>query len=133
MSIQAVVASIKSARKGEFVGYGDSYCLPHDAYIGVLTIGYGDGVPVLLSNKLEVLIGGCRVRQVGSICMDMLMVELPAAMVEHGTITLGAVATLLGSDDAGNEIGLDEWAQWLGTHRWQVLTLFKPRLQRITV
>jgi alanine racemase len=76
MELQTNVAFIKQVKKGESISYGRTWIAPQDTSVAVLPIGYGDGLPRLLSNKWQVFIGGKAYPLVGRICMDMCMADL---------------------------------------------------------
>jgi alanine racemase len=76
MELRTCVALIKQVKKGESVSYGRTWTAPQDTRIAVLGIGYGDGLPRLLSNKWQVFIGGKAYPLVGRICMDQCMADL---------------------------------------------------------
>ena len=93
MSIKARVTHACHPAMGEGVGYGFTYRVPRTRVeICTLPIGYADGLPRVLSNRMEVLFDGRRVRQVGNICMDQCMVAIsedpmrPAPEAEVGDL-----------------------------------------------
>ena len=90
MSVHARVTRVAHPAMGEGVGYGFTYRVPRTrVQICTLPIGYADGLSRTLSNRMDVLYRGERIRQVGNICMDQFMVaiqsnpahEIPEAMV----------------------------------------------------
>src|SRR5437660_12151981 len=83
LSLHAYVADVKRFGAGDSAGYGRTWCAERDTLVGVLPIGYGDGVRRLLSNNADVLAGGARHPVVGTISMDNLTIELgPEATIE---------------------------------------------------
>jgi len=125
---KASVVLIKDIPRGSPIGYGALYWAQRDMKIAVVGIGYADGVPRGLSNRLQVLIRGQKVRQIGAITMDQLMLDvthLPDLQVEE-------VVTLIGQDGA-HAVGAEDWAQILGTISWEILCGFKHRLPRILI
>ncbi len=76
LSLKTELCHVFRAGSGEGVSYGLTWRLPDDGWVGVMPVGYGDGLMRRLSNRMEVLIGGKRYRQVGTICMDTTMVYL---------------------------------------------------------
>jgi alanine racemase len=95
--------------------------------IAVVGIGYADGVPRNLSNKLQVGIRGQRIPQVGAITMDQLMLDVS----QIPDLQVGEVVTLLGKD-GDHQFTADDWATILGTISWEILCSFKHRLPRVT-
>ena len=89
---------------------------------------YADGVPRNLSNKMQVLIRGVRVPQIGAITMDQLMLDVSAIP----DVQEGEVVTLLGQQ-GDEQISADDWAVRLNTISWEILCGFKHRLPRVTV
>ncbi len=127
MQVKARITQIKSLQAGEGVSYGHRFVAERDMQIAVVGIGYADGVPRLLSNQLEVLVRGQRMRQLGAITMDQMMVDVSALP----QVQVGDVVTLLGTD-GGDRITADDWANAIGTISWEILCGFKHRLPRIT-
>jgi alanine racemase len=126
MSVKACITQIKTIPIGTGVSYNHSFVAERDTTVAVVSIGYADGVPRRLSNKLEVLLHGQRVRQIGNITMDQLMLDV----TDLPTAKLNDVVTLLGA--SGEQvITADDWADLLDTISWEVLTLFKNRLDRV--
>jgi alanine racemase len=76
MELRTNVALIKRIKKGETVSYGRTWTTPHDTAIAVLPVGYADGLPRLVSNKWQAVIGGKTYPLVGRICMDQCMADL---------------------------------------------------------
>jgi alanine racemase len=128
MQVRARVTQVKTIEKGTGVSYGYTYTAPKDMRLAVVGIGYADGVPRNLSNKMQVLIRGQRVAQIGSITMDQLMLDVSAI----NDIREGEIVTLLGQD-GNEEITADDWAAQLCTISWEILCSFKHRLPRVAV
>jgi len=76
------------------VGYGHQFIAEQELRLAVVGIGYADGVPRNLSNKMTVLIRGKRVPQIGAISMDQLMLDVSAIP----DVQEGEVVTLLGQE-----------------------------------
>jgi alanine racemase len=79
MELRTNIAFIKQVKKGESISYGRTWIAPQDTRVAVLAVGYGDGLPRLLSNKWQVFIGGKAYPLVGRICMDQCMADLGPA------------------------------------------------------
>lgn len=122
--LHAQVCFSKIVQKGKGIGYGQSYILSKDARIVTIPIGYGDGYLRALSNKGEVLIRGKRFPIVGHVCMDQLMVN-----VGDQDIQVGEDVVLIGKQ-GNEEIAVTEIAKLAQTIPYEVLCLFKSRLQR---
>ncbi|MBY4797259.1 alanine racemase [Collinsella sp. AGMB00827] len=132
MSVRARVSRTTDPAMGEGVGYGYTYRVPRArVQICTLPLGYADGVSRTLSNRMDVLFRGMRLRQVGNICMDQLMVEIQetsrSVMPEA---EIGDLMTIIGRDGDA-EISLDEHARLRGTINYEVACGFGMRLERI--
>lgn len=125
MSLLSYVADVKSFEPGDTAGYGRTWTAERETRVGVLPIGYGDGVRRGLSNGASVLIGGQPRPLVGTISMDNLTVDLgPGSPVEPGE-----PAVLLGV--SGDSTVLAEaWARQLGTINYEVTCGISPRVPR---
>lgn len=128
MQVKARVTQVKTIEAGTGVSYGHQFVAEQQTQIGVVGIGYADGIPRNLSNKMQVLIRGNFVPQVGSVTMDQLMLDVSAIP----DLEVGEVVTLLGKD-GDNQISADDWAAILGTISWEILCGFKHRLPRVAV
>ena len=128
MQVRARLAQIKTIPAGTGVSYGHQFISQREMRLAVAGIGYADGVPRNLSNRLQVLLRGQLVPQVGAITMDQLMLD-----VSHiPNVQAGEVVTLIGRD-GDQEISADDWAAALGTISWEILCGFKHRLPRLPV
>lgn len=128
MQVKARVTQVKPITAGTGVSYGYQYVADRDMLLAVVGIGYADGVPRNLSNRIEVLIRGKRVPQIGAITMDQLMLDVSAIP----NLREGEVVTLLGQD-GDDRITADDWANRLNTISWEILCSFKHRLPRISI
>jgi alanine racemase len=128
MKVKARVTQVKNISAGTGVSYGHQFVASRDMRLAAIAIGYADGVPRNLSNKMQVLLRGQQVPQIGAITMDQLMLDVSAIP----DLQTGEVVTLLGKE--GNaEISADDWATTLGTISWEILCGFKHRLPRVAV
>jgi alanine racemase len=108
------------------VSYGHSFRTQRPTRLAVVAIGYADGVPRQLSNRMDVLHRGRRLPQIGAITMDQLVVDA----TEAPDLEIGSVVTLLGSQ--GDEsITPADWSSRCDTIPWEVLCGFKRRLPRL--
>ena len=126
MRVRARVSLIREVPAGVGVSYGHRFVTQRPTRLAVVGIGYADGVPRLLSNRLQVLFGGRAVPQVGAITMDQLVLDATDAP----GLEVGAVVTLLG-DDADARIDPQAWSELCGTIPWEILCGFKHRLPRL--
>ncbi|MBD2119377.1 alanine racemase [Trichocoleus sp. FACHB-262] len=128
LQVKARVTQVKTIQPGTGVSYSHKFVADREMMIAVVGIGYADGVPRNLSNQLTGLIRGRRVRQLGAVTMDQLMIDVTG--IPH--LEAGEVVTLLGQDGR-DRITADDWATTLGTISWEILCGFKHRLPRVAV
>jgi alanine racemase len=126
MQVRARVSLIREVPAGVGVSYGHRFTTQRPSRLAVVGIGYADGVPRLLSNRLQVLHQGRRIPQVGAITMDQLVLDATDAP----ELDQGSVVTLLGSD-GGERIDPLAWSEPCGTIPWEILCGFKHRLPRL--
>jgi alanine racemase len=116
---------VKRFEAGASAGYGRTWRAPEDTWVGVLPIGYGDGVRRGLSNNGEVLVGGTRYPLVGTVSMDNITIDLgPVTDVEPG-----APAVLIGAQGS-DRILAEELASRLGTINYEVTCGISQRVTR---
>jgi alanine racemase len=125
MSLHSYVAEVKRFAAGDSAGYGQTWSAPVDTWVGVLPLGYGDGVRRALSNNAAVLVGGRRRPLVGTVSMDNITIDLgPETDVEPG-----AEAVLIGAQ--GDEAILaEEVARRIGTINYEVTCGISARVPR---
>ncbi|WP_332972933.1 MULTISPECIES: alanine racemase [unclassified Microcoleus] len=128
MQVKARVTQVKTIAAGTGVSYGYQFIAGRETQIAVVGIGYADGIPRNISNKMQVLVRGEFVPQVGAVTMDQLMLDV----TDIPDLEVGEVVTLLGKDGE-NKITADDWAETLGTISWEILCGFKHRLPRVAV
>jgi len=125
MSVKARVTQVRRIGMGEGVSYGFTYHAAAPTTIATLPLGYADGMRRGLSNGVKVLIRGAECRQVGRICMDQLMVEVPRGL----DVSMGDEAVVVGSQGA-SMISMDDHASALGTINYEIACGFGARLER---
>jgi alanine racemase len=125
LELHSYVADVKRFPSGASAGYGRTWRAPQDTWVGVLPIGYGDGVRRGLSNNAEVLVGGRRHPLVGTISMDNITIDLgPDTEVEPG-----APAVLIGPQGS-DRILAEEVAARLQTINYEVTCGISQRVPR---
>ena len=126
MSLKGRITYIKEVEAGNGISYGYSYKADNaPVQIATIPIGYADGVPRVLSNKIYGIVKGHRVPQVGNITMDQMMFDITG--IEK--INTGDVITVLGEDN-GEFISINDWAEKLGTINYEVTCRLRVRLPR---
>jgi alanine racemase len=93
--------------------------------IGVVPLGYADGIPRALSNKGSVLIDGERASIIGRVAMNMFFVDLTHAPGAHVSSTV----TLIGRD-GDQELSVDDWAIWADSINYEIVTRLPVTLPR---
>jgi alanine racemase len=125
LSLRSYVADVKRFPASTSAGYGRTWRAPADTWVGVLPLGYGDGVRRGLSNNAEVLVRGHRRPLVGTVSMDNVTIDLgPEADVAPGD-----EAVLIGSQGK-DAIRAEEVAERLGTINYEVTCGISARVPR---
>jgi alanine racemase len=125
LSLRSYVADVKRFAAGDSAGYGRTWRAATDTWVGVLPLGYGDGVRRGLSNNAEVLIRGRRHPLVGTVSMDNVTVDLGA----ETEVEPGDEAVLIGSQ-GDDSILAEEVASRLGTINYEVTCGISARVPR---
>ena len=125
MSVKARATLVKRIGIGEGVSYGLTWQAAAPSTIATLPLGYADGVHRVLSNAMSVLLGGVRAQQVGRVCMDQFMVEVPRGV----PFERGDEAVLVGR--RGPAITMEELADLAGTINYELACGFGQRLERV--
>ncbi|MGH7570463.1 MAG: alanine racemase [Gemmatimonadota bacterium] len=118
LSWHARVVAVKRLPAGESVSYHRLYAARGEERIAVLAVGYGDGLPLGLSNRGRVLLRGRQVPVRGAVCMDLTMVDA----TPFPDLAVGEIATLIGSQgaalrtvaDVAGDSGLSSYAVFTG-------------------
>jgi alanine racemase len=124
MTLTAPVVSVRRVLAGTPVGYGHTHRTATSTHLGLLPLGYADGLPRTASGRAEVLVQGRRRPLVGRISMDQAVVDLG-----ERAVPLGAVVTVFGPGDAG-EPTVADWAGWAGTIEHEIVTGIGARVRR---
>jgi alanine racemase len=129
LTLMARVGAVKPLRAGESTGYGRRFVAERDTVLATVPIGYGDGWRRGLTNAADVLIGGRRFAQVGTVSMDNVTVDLGP---DGAGVAVGDVVTLLGTDGT-ERILAEDVARALGTINYEVTCGLLPRVPRHSV
>lgn len=122
--VKARVVDVRMLNAGDAVSYGGSWIAPDSRRIATLAIGYGDGYRRAFSGSALVVISGTRCRVVGTVTMDMIMVD-----VTHVSCAIGDTASVLGGTHS-EALSLDEVADFGGLSPYELLVGLKLRLPR---
>ncbi|MFR9794470.1 alanine racemase [Streptomyces sp. MS06] len=127
MTLSASLALVKRVPGGHGVSYGHHYVTPGGTTLGLVPVGYGDGVPRHASGAGPVLVDGKWRTVAGRIAMDQFVVDLGGDLPEPGT-----EAVLFGAGDRG-EPTAEDWAQAAGTIGYEIVTRVGARVPRVYV
>lgn len=128
LEVKARITHIREIKANTGVSYNYKFIAPKPMKIAIVGIGYADGVPRALSNKMQVILHEQRVNQIGAITMDQLMLNVSSV----DNVQVGDVVTLLGKTRR-HCLHADEWAELTDTISWEILCGFKHRLPRVTL
>lgn len=133
MTVRSHLVLVKPVAAGEAVSYGHTWRAPRDTVVGLVPLGYGDGIPRHASSGpdgrgAEVLVGGRRAPVRGRICMDQFVVELGHPADGGIPARAGDPVTLLGSADGAPSA--QDWADAAGTIGYEIVTRMRGRQQR---
>jgi len=124
MTARASLAMVKQVEAGAAVSYGRTWTAERPTSLGLVPVGYADGIPRVAGNRAEVWVAGARRPVRGRICMDQLVVDLDGAEV-----AAGADAVLFGPGVHGEPTAQD-WAQACGTISYEIVTRIGGRMTR---
>ena len=125
LSWQSELVLIRDVPAHTPVGYGCSFHTKRPSRIGVLPIGYAEGIPRNTGDRGSVLIDGYKCRIVGRVCMNMTFVDCTDA---PGAVP-GSTVTLIGTDGAAS-IGADEFAAATGTINYEIVARLPASIPR---
>ncbi|MGQ4387593.1 alanine racemase [Streptomyces sp. SAS_270] len=127
MTLSASLALVKQVPGGHGVSYGHHYVTPGETTLGLVPVGYADGIPRHASGTGPVLVGGKWRTVAGRVAMDQFVVDLGGDEPEPG-----AQAVLFGPGDRG-EPTAEDWAQAAGTIAYEIVTRIGTRVPRVYV
>lgn len=137
MSVRARVIRTAYPQVGAGVGYGATWRVPaRGMQVATVPVGYADGLARDLSNRMEILVNGRRMQQVGRICMDQFMFAVPVNTARTyqpvSPVEVGDYVTIIGRD-GDDEITADDMAAARNTINYEVTCDFGLRLEKIYV
>ncbi len=124
MELKGRITNIHTMPKDDGVSYGHTFVAKKDTTVATVPIGYADGVPRILSNKIYGKLNGQKIKQIGNITMDQMMFDISGVDAK-----LGDIITLLEDDD--KDLSLDNWANIAGTINYELPCRLKVRLPRV--
>ena len=126
LRLESYVAQVKLLQPGESAGYGRRFVAERPTWIGLAPAGYADGVPRLLSGRMDVLVRGRRRRVAATVSMD----QLTFVIGDDCDVELGDPVVLIGRDGA-ERIGAEEWARLCDTISYEIVCDIAPRRRRV--
>lgn len=125
MTLRARMAHVKEIAAGDKVSYGGTWTAESPTTVGLVPVGYADGLPRSASNRAQVLVGDRLCPVLGVIAMDQCVVDLgPGARDRPGDEVL-----VFGNAERG-EPTAEDWARWAGSIGYEIVTRIGPRVPR---
>ena len=124
LTARARLAHVKDVPAGARVSYGFRWTAPEPTRLGLVPVGYGEGLHRTSSNRAEMGYAGRRVPVRGTICMDQCVIDLGDLPARRGDLV-----TLFGPGDDG-EPTAEDWAQAAGTIGYEIVTRLAGRWTR---
>lgn len=128
LSLKTRVAQVRELPAGTTLGYGRTWCLAAPTKVATISAGYADGLPLALTNRGFVFIGGRRCKIIGRISMDYTTVDV----TDVPNIKPGDEVVCFGRC-CGDSITPDDWAALKGTHAYDIICSLGTRVQRVAL
>jgi len=125
LTLKTRVAQVRTLPAGTTLGYGRTWCINKPTKVATISAGYADGLPIALSNRGFVLIGGKRCRIIGRISMDYTTVDVSGVK----SVKAGDEVVCFGRSGR-DAITPDDWAAIKGTHAYDIICSLGSRVQR---
>ena len=126
LSLRTRVAQVRELPAGTTLGYGRTWCLAQPTKVATISAGYADGLPLALTNRGHVFIGGRRCKIIGRISMDYTTVDVS----DVSGVKAGDEVVCFGSCGR-DSITPDDWAMLKGTHAYDIICSLGSRVQRV--
>ncbi|MBT8161274.1 MULTISPECIES: alanine racemase [Arthrobacter] len=127
LTVTAPLVMVKKVPAGTGVSYEHQAITHEPRYLGLIPLGYADGIPKGISGRSLVQIAGRKVPVIGKVCMDQFMVDLGP---DAAGIDVGDIAVLFG-DPASGAASADDWGAAIGSHGDEIISRIAPRLPRV--
>ena len=128
MTLTARFALVKGLPAGQGVSYAHQHVTTADTRVGLIPVGYADGIPRHASSRGPVAVGGRRYLVAGRVCMDQILVDLGA----DSPAQAGDQVVLFGPGAEGEPTAQD-WAIAADTISYEIVTRLGPRVERVYV
>ncbi len=127
ISLKAQIVQIRSVKKGEFIGYGEHFYTNEETLVGVLALGYADGLMRDLGNRIQVAINNQLAPLIGKVCMDQCFVKLNNIEAKEGD------EVILFGDKSAKANDASEIATLLNTIPYETISTLSKRLERVYI
>ncbi|GAA8573413.1 alanine racemase [Helicobacter pylori] len=127
ISLKAQIVQIRSVKKGEFIGYGEHFYTDEETLVGVLALGYADGLMRALGNRIQVAINNQLAPLIGKVCMDQCFVKLNNIQAKEGD------EVILFGDKSAKANDASEIAALLNTIPYETISTLSKRLERVYI
>ncbi len=127
ISLKAQIVQIRSVKKGEFIGYGEHFYTNEETLVGVLALGYADGLIRALGNRIQVAINNQLAPLIGKVCMDQCFVKLNNIQAKEGD------EVILFGDKSTRANDASEIAALLNTIAYETISTLSKRLERVYI
>jgi alanine racemase len=124
MTLASTVALTKRVPAGAGVSYLHRYVTADETSLALVPLGYADGVPRAATNVGQVQLGGARRTIAGTVCMDQFVLD-----VGDDDVAAGDEVLLFGPGTSGEPTAQD-WADWIGTINYEIVTRVGARVPR---
>jgi alanine racemase len=127
MTLRARLAGVKRVPAGQGVSYGHEYVTTSATTLGLVPLGYADGIPRAAGGHAPVLAAGRQRTIAGRVCMDQFVIDLGDDPARPGD------EVVLFGDPARGEPAAEQWAVAAGTIGYEIVTRLGPRIERTWV
>ncbi|GAA9644344.1 alanine racemase [Helicobacter pylori] len=127
ISLKAQIVQIRSVKKGEFIGYGEHFYTNEETLVGVLALGYADGLMRALGNRIQVAINNQLAPLIGKVCMDQCFIKLNNIQAKEGD------EVILFGDKSTKANDASEIAALLNTIPYETISTLSKRLERVYI
>jgi alanine racemase len=129
ITLESKLINIREVKKGEYISYGENNKLEKDTLVGIIPMGYAQGIQMQIENKgAFVLINGRKAPVIGEVCMDMLLLDISS--IENVNILDKVI--LLGKSGE-EEITLRDISKWTSTIQDDIITKINKKIKRIVI